>query len=171
MEHLGGHSLPAILPEDGLAPGPDGLLVIQTTVITVQSPIRCDPSPEVFLLNSVAPHPLEILKAAEGAGFIAEDVHNIGAGLERTLLAFAANMERAGRKLSANNDEYYKCSSLLESLHRGMREQKSPNVGSWCFPRGDGAVWSGRQGLLEEAVEATNQFDRVLLNVVTLISF
>ena len=96
MEHLGGpRHYPQFFRKMDSLLAPDGLLVIQTTVITVQSPIRCDPFSRKYCFpNSVAPHPLEILKVAEGSGFIAEDVHNIGASLERTVLAYEANMER-----------------------------------------------------------------------------
>jgi len=78
MEHFGGPRITPILPEDGPLLAPDR---------PSRHPNHCNHGPvadsvrpfaEDFLLNSVAPHPLEILKAAEGAASSAEDVHTSG---------------------------------------------------------------------------------------------
>ena len=129
MEHLGGprHYGTFFRKMNSLL-APDGLLVIQTSVITVKWPIRCDPFGRKYLhLNSVAAQSLELLSAGEGAGFIVEDVQNIGAGMERTVLAYEANVEKAWKEsLSAKYEvKYYRMYQLyLKAFLAGLRSRR-----------------------------------------------
>ena len=106
MEHVGVKNYPGFFAVARRHLAADGLLLLHT-IGNNRSRVQCDPWIERYIFpNSMLPSARQLCEAAEPF-FVMEDWHNFGADYDLTLMAWAANFERAWTDLKGKYDERF----------------------------------------------------------------
>jgi cyclopropane-fatty-acyl-phospholipid synthase len=107
FEHVGVKNYRTFMEVANRRLKPGGVFLLHT-IGGNETEIRTDPWISKYIFpNGILPSIAQISKAVEGL-FVVEDLHNLGAHYDKTLMAWNDNFQRAWPTLSAKYDERFK---------------------------------------------------------------